>query len=305
MKIKYMYKKLFVFFLIFPVFLSAKPVIEDGNINMFDDEISIAVEHWPSSIREESIKDIHLRKDYLEQIFVNKKMAAEANKITAKEDAEFYWKKEFAIRSILIKLYQERFEKNLKIPNMLELAKEKYKADKEKYSAVAERRTSSHILFKCNIKDCTRKDKQKRAEEVLLKLRSGANFEKLVDQYSDDLGTKKRKGSLGKSIALRQLDVVGEYVMAVFSIPKIGQYSGVTESKFGFHIIRLDGIQKKTYLSFDKVKARLIAHLESEYKKLASTEFHKQFNYSKDVKFDDEALDAIFEKYKTEKAKNI
>ncbi|MCK5897307.1 MAG: peptidylprolyl isomerase [Cocleimonas sp.] len=300
-----MYKKIILLFLIFPMMLSAKSVIEDDSIIMSDDEISVAVEHWPSSIREEAVKDTNLRKDYLEQIFVNKKMANEANRITAKEDAEFYWKKEFAIRSILIKLYQEHFEKTLKTPNMLEVAKEKYKADKETYSAVAETRASSHILFKCNTKDCSRKDKRKTAEDILLKLKAGASFEKLVEQYSDDLGTKKRKGSLGKSIALGQPHVEGAYTMGVFSIAKVGQYSTVVDSRFGLHIIRLDGIKKKSYLSFDKVKDRLISRLESEYKKLASIRFRRKFNYSKDVKFDDEALDAIFEKYKTEKAKNI
>jgi parvulin-like peptidyl-prolyl isomerase len=277
----------------------ANPVVKDNNVSLFHDEISIAVEHWPSSIREEASADGDIRKDYLEQIFVNKKMAIEAKKITAKEDVEFYWKKEFAIRSVLINLYKERFKTTLKIPDMVTLAKEKFIANKEKYSAVAERRASSHILFICNTKECSREDKRKIANEVLIRLRKGESFEDLVAKYSEDPGTKSRKGSLGKLIALGEPHVIGEYTLGVFSITKTGEYSDIVESKFGFHIIRLDKIQEKTYLSFDKVKPKLIAYLQGEYEKLALAEFQKQFRYSKEVAFDDKALDAIFEKYKS------
>jgi parvulin-like peptidyl-prolyl isomerase len=272
-------------------------VVEDNNISLLKDEISIAVEHWPSSIREEARTDSSLRKDYLEQVFVNKKMAIEAKKITVKEDAEFFWKKEFAIRSVLINLYKERFKETLEIPDMLAVAEEKFKANKEKYAAVAETRESSHILFKCNTRECSRDDKRKIANEVLIMLRKGEDFEKLVDKYSEDPGTKSRKGSLGKAIALGEPHVIGEYTLGVFSIAKMGEYSDIVESKFGFHIIRLDSIKEKMYLSFDTVKPKLIAFLQGEYKKLALAEFQKKFGYSKDVKFDDKALDEIFEKY--------
>lgn len=77
------------------------------------------------------------------------------------------------------------------------------------------------------------------AEEVLRKLREGEDFEKLARLHSDDPGTKNRGGDLGW---FRQGDMVPEFSDVAFAL-RPGMTSGIVETMFGFHIIRVDKVK--------------------------------------------------------------
>ena len=47
------------------------------------------------------------------------------------------------------------------------------------------------------------------------------------------------------------------------------------------------------------MKARIIADLESEFRKLSITEYNRSFNMTSDVYIDGEAMDAIFAPYRS------
>jgi peptidyl-prolyl cis-trans isomerase SurA len=74
------------------------------------------------------------------------------------------------------------------------------------------------------------------AEEVLAELRSGADFDVLARRFSDHEGTREYGGDLGWFTTGQ---MVPELERAVFSM-RPGQTSGIVESEFGLHIIRLD-----------------------------------------------------------------
>jgi peptidyl-prolyl cis-trans isomerase SurA len=73
------------------------------------------------------------------------------------------------------------------------------------------------------------------AEQVLRELSEGAEFEVLARRYGTD-GTRERGGDLGW---FRQGQMVRSFDQVVFAM-RPGQTSGVVETEFGFHIIKLE-----------------------------------------------------------------
>jgi peptidyl-prolyl cis-trans isomerase D len=93
-------------------------------------------------------------------------------------------------------------------------------------------------------------DAQRRAEDLLKQLQSGAKFEDVAKKYSEDTGSANVGGSLGW-IGKGQMG--GEFEKAALSLPK-GKTSGVVKTLDGFHIIRVDDKQDAHMKTLDEVK---------------------------------------------------
>lgn len=134
-----------------------------------------------------------------------------------------------------------------------------YEEHREQYR-VPEQVKVSHILIKTplpgpdgKVDDKGVAEAQRRAEDLLQKVKSGANFEDLAKKYSEDPGSAKQGGSLGW---IGRGQTVPEFEKAAFSLPK-GQISNVVKSSFGFHIIRVDDKQDAHVKALDEVKSEI------------------------------------------------
>ena len=154
-------------------------------------------------------------------------------------------------KTLTIQKYTENFDKNLKISD--EEMKKYYEEHKVDY--YKDEVKASHILISTvddngkELSETKKKEAKKKAEEVLKKAKSGEEFSELAKEYSDDPGSAANGGDLGY---FTKGQMVQPFEEAAFSL-KSGEISGLVESEYGYHIIKVyDKIDKQ--LTFDEVK---------------------------------------------------
>ena len=137
---------------------------------------------------------------------------------------------------------------------------EGYYRDHRDAYRVPEQVKVSHVLIKTplpgpdgKVDEKAAAEAQRRAEDLLKQLKSGAKLEDLAKKYSEDPGSAKEGGSLGW---IGRGQTVPEFEKTAFSLPK-GQISDLVKSSYGFHIIRVDDKQDAHVKSLDEVKAEI------------------------------------------------
>ena len=103
-----------------------------------------------------------------------------------------------------------------------------------------EERKARHILMQIGTSAENSKEAlMPRIEELQQKLNEGESFEELAGEYSEDPGSAKQGGDLGW---VATGEMVKPFEDALFSMNK-GEVSGIVETQFGLHLIKLDDIR--------------------------------------------------------------
>ena len=129
-------------------------------------------------------------------------------------------------------------------------------------------RASSHILVSIDA-DRTESEALEAVNSIYQDLSEGADFEVLAKELSDDAGSSRAGGSLG--LAGRGV-FAPEFEEALWSLEKEGSISQPVKTEFGYHIIRLDGLQEVDYPGLEESRGDLIATLKEELARELFTE---------------------------------
>lgn len=132
----------------------------------------------------------------------------------------------------------------------------------------------AHILFKTVGKtDAESEEIRKKAEDVLKKAKSGANFGELAKQYSED--TSKDKGGDLDWIVRGQ--TVPEFEQAAFTSP-IGSVSDLVKTQYGFHIIKVLDRQAARTQTMDEVFPQILGTLQDDQAQRAAEDLSGQIS---------------------------
>jgi len=167
--------------------------------------------------------------------------AAEGEKLTSGPDYEkrlVYWSTR-AKRDAY-------YEKSIKGSVSEELIKGIYD-DKVKMIPPEDEVEARHILV----------DSEVKAKEVLEKVGKGVDFAKLAEEYSNDPGSKADGGKLGY---FAKGQMVKEFDEAAFALRK-GEVSKPVQTKFGWHIIKIEDRRARPLPSFDEVKGQIVSSI--------------------------------------------
>ena len=127
--------------------------------------------------------------------------------------------------------------------------------DKKQQYVQEEKRRASHILIAPTGNDAADK---KLADDVYAQAKAGKDFAQLAKQYSKDPGSAEKGGDLGWA---DRKTFVGPFTEALFGMTSEGEVHAPVKTEFGYHIIRLDGIQAGKTKTFDEARAEIEADL--------------------------------------------
>jgi peptidyl-prolyl cis-trans isomerase C len=121
---------------------------------------------------------------------------------------------------------------------------------------------ASHILVSL-AKDAAPElvaEKQKAAQGILARVKSGEAFDKLAAELSEDPSAKQNSGDLN---FFSREQMVPEFSTAAFSMKK-GDISDPVRSQFGFHIIQVTDRKDAQKVTLESVKPQLLAFLNRQ-----------------------------------------
>lgn len=135
------------------------------------------------------------------------------------------------------------------------LAMANYKSKPERFEMPAET-TARHILIKTDTPDAKAK-----ADAILVQLKAGADFATVARETSEDPGSAVKGGDLG---SFAKGTMVPPFEAALDQLQKPGDLSGVVESQFGYHVIKLEGRRPAGIRPYDEVKVVLRRDVEAK-----------------------------------------
>lgn len=136
----------------------------------------------------------------------------------------------------------------------------RYESASQRY-LTPEARRASHILIAI---DGERDTQQARAlaGELRLRIADGEDFAELAREYSDDPGSGAEGGDLGW---VEPEQMVAPFEDALYGLDAPGELSEPVETRFGWHVIRLEEIRPPQGMSFEEARGEILAeYIERE-----------------------------------------
>ncbi|CAN5888159.1 SurA N-terminal domain-containing protein [soil metagenome] len=175
-----------------------------------------------------------------------------------KDEAETYTAPE-KVKIAYLELALEEIAKQIEVtPDALS----GYYGEHKSAYTLPEQRRARHILIKL-AKEAGQKAVEKARKEIEAlaeRMKKGESFEDLAAKYSEDVGSKSKRGDLG---FFQRGVMAPPFEEAVYAL-KPGEISRPVRTDFGFHLIRLDGIREGKTKLFEEVREEIEKNYRNE-----------------------------------------
>ncbi|MEW6187503.1 MAG: peptidylprolyl isomerase [Thermodesulfobacteriota bacterium] len=214
-------------------------------------------------------KNPQVKEALLWQMIRSMVVADSARKKSFDKKPEVRAQQEIMINNFLAAMYLQK-EVVEKVTVNEEKARTYYKDNLDAFRT-PETIRARHILIKTDpeAKEEDKKKTKEKAEGVLKKLKEGADFAKLATEFSDDPGTKDKGGDLD---FFPKGSMVPAFEEAAFAL-KPGEISGLVETEYGYHIIKLEEKKEAFLEPYEKIKETVKEKALQDLKKEAVTNF--------------------------------
>lgn len=221
------------------------------------------------------------RKQFADQLVRVLVMAEEGKRRGIDQTPAFQTQAKFETDQVLANATAQRVGQEVKVDDVaLHKYYDEHKAEYEQIHArhILIRFQGSTVPVKPGSKDLSDAEALAKAQDIEKKLQAGADFAQLAAAESDDTGSAAMGGDLGVFPHGRMVPSFDE---AAFKL-KAGQTGDPVKSQFGYHIIRVDSIENK---SFNDVKAEIEKKLRPELTTKAMEQIQKNTNVVYDPVF--------------------
>jgi peptidyl-prolyl cis-trans isomerase C len=254
---------------------------EFGNIRITQSDYDRTFEYYPEQVQNSIRANPEFQQRFLTSMVQLRVISDIAREKGIDEIPEIKARIEVLVNDLLSKELIKR-EVMAKISITEEDMRSYYKANSESYTA-PETIRARHILVRvpANAEENIKQEAGKKAEGILERIKSGEDFAKLATELSDDAGSKEKGGDVG---FFQRGRMVKPFEDAAFSMKK-GEVSGLVETKFGFHIIRVEDRKEAQLKPFDGVKEEIRAALTNLFEQEKTTEYVDEAMKKAGVKF--------------------
>lgn len=255
---------------------SGPVVVKVGKSEITQDNFLKEISRIPEWAREQ-FAGKEGKEKLLDEIIKRELVYQDAKKMKLDKDPEYLEKvNEFEKMTLISLILKKEVEEKAKVDDTE--VKEFFDKNADKFT-IGTKIRASHILV----------ETEDQAKKIRERIRKGESFERLAETFSKDKGSASKGGDIGSFVSGQ---MVPEFERAVMGL-KTGEISEPVKTRFGYHIIKLTGVERGETASFEQSKEPIRKQLLAEKQKGLIDSYIGNLMKKTDIKKNEDALASI------------
>ncbi|MDA8453516.1 peptidylprolyl isomerase [Acidovorax sp. GBBC 3334] len=269
-------------------------LIQGPNVTIDGSDMRADSLRMPPEMRDSVLSRPQTVTQIASNLYARRAMAQRAEASGLEKDSEVAAALRIARDKVLSDAYLAKMDKDKMLSDSVAegIARNIYKAKPERFKT-PEQVQVRHILIAGSDADA-----RAQIEKIRQELKTGADFAQLAKDRSADKGSAAKGGDLGFFEAGK---MVPEFDKAAFALTKPGELSDIVQSKFGYHILQLQGRNPARTRTFDEAKDELVQEVRNNAQQEARVADAQALQ--KEAKINKEAIEAFAAGYAPKPAK--